>query len=72
MFLVISSFSNTFKGSVTRDFQLPVFSQISFPQGPVYPTGAISNFHEKVQILLKVKVNEKNVETESFSIFRCF
>ncbi len=30
--------------SLTQDFQLLVFSQISFPHGPEYPVGAMSNF----------------------------
>jgi hypothetical protein len=34
------------KGSLTRDFQLLVFSQIIFPHDSEYPSEAISNFYE--------------------------
>jgi hypothetical protein len=60
MFLVRSSFSDTFKESVTR-FSASGFFTNYFPHGPVYPIGAISNFYEKAQINLKIK-NLKKVE----------
>jgi hypothetical protein len=38
--------SHIVKGSLTRDFQLLVFSRIIFPPDPEYPIKAISNFYE--------------------------
>jgi hypothetical protein len=38
---------DSIKETLTRDFQLLViFTKHSFPHGPVYPNGAISNFYE--------------------------
>jgi hypothetical protein len=35
-----------FKGSLTQDFEHLFLSQISFPHGPEYPIGTISNFYK--------------------------
>ncbi len=44
------------KGSLTRDFQLQVFSSgTSFPRAPEYTMGAVSNFLRKFAEILERK-----------------
>jgi hypothetical protein len=43
----ISCEKGSVKGNLTRDFQLLVFSHISFPHDSEYPIRTISNFFRK-------------------------
>ncbi len=47
------------KGTVSRDFLLPVFSWITFPQAPENNFRIISNFFENSRIYSQVKVHHR-------------
>ncbi len=49
-------FSKTFKGRVSRDFQLLVFFTNQFPQAPEYTLRVVSNFFENSRRYSQLKV----------------
>ncbi len=64
--------SNAFKGTVSRDFRLLVFSWISFPQAPEYTIVAISNFLENSRRYSRLQVHhqwqmEKTFKQKNFN-----
>ncbi len=48
-----------FKGTVSRDFRLLVFSWISFPQTPEYTIRAVSNFFQNSRRYSQLKVHHR-------------
>ncbi len=56
---MIFSFFDFFKGTVSRDFLLLVFSWISFLQAPEYTSRAVSNFFENSRRYSQLKVDHR-------------
>ncbi len=52
-------FLRKFKGTVSRDFLLLVFSWISFPQAPEYTIRAVSKFFENSRRYSQLKVDHR-------------
>ncbi len=64
----INAWGNSFKGTVPRDFRLPIFFMNRFPQAPENTIRAVSYFFENSRRYSQLKVDHQRWQMKKSSI----